>query len=237
MLGIKHLRTTAYHPQANGKVERLHRTLKAAIKCYRTERWVEVLPIILLGLRSAPADDSGFAPAALVFGTALRLPGELFAGSSQRTDSDTTDFAQQLRSHFEQFRPFQARLHGQPKIFVHPELHSCSHVFVRKEGLLKSLQPFYEGPFAVISRHEKFFHVDQNGRKDKVSIDRLKPAFTSNNDVQPTSPHHTPTPPHKPSAPPESPAAPHQTTTTKSGRRIRFPGKFANFHTAALEGE
>uniref|UniRef100_A0A1Y1KVQ2 RNA-directed DNA polymerase n=1 Tax=Photinus pyralis TaxID=7054 RepID=A0A1Y1KVQ2_PHOPY len=26
MLGIKHLRTTAYHPQANGKVERLHRT-------------------------------------------------------------------------------------------------------------------------------------------------------------------------------------------------------------------
>ena len=38
-----------------------------------------------------------------------------------------------------------------------------------------SKQP-YEGPFHVISRHEKTFKVDRHGRVKVVSIDRLMPA-------------------------------------------------------------
>src|SRR5206468_679414 len=45
LLGADRIHTTAYHPQANGMVERLHRQLKAAIKCHSTERWTEVLPM------------------------------------------------------------------------------------------------------------------------------------------------------------------------------------------------
>jgi len=52
LLGVKRIRTTRYHPQANGKVERWHRVLKAAIRAYATRRWIEILPWILLGLRS-----------------------------------------------------------------------------------------------------------------------------------------------------------------------------------------
>ncbi|GFS76310.1 hypothetical protein TNCV_4668341 [Trichonephila clavipes] len=51
LLGVQKCRTTGYHPQANGMLEELHRPLKSAIKCHATERWTEVLPIILLGLR------------------------------------------------------------------------------------------------------------------------------------------------------------------------------------------
>lgn len=36
LLGVTHLRTTAYHPASNGMVERFHRQLKAAIKCHIT---------------------------------------------------------------------------------------------------------------------------------------------------------------------------------------------------------
>lgn len=43
-LGSEKLRTTAYHPQANGKVERWHRTLKTAIKAHGNERWTEIVP-------------------------------------------------------------------------------------------------------------------------------------------------------------------------------------------------
>jgi transposase InsO family protein len=46
LLGIKHLRTTAYHFASNGIVERLHRQLKAAIKCHNTSNWVAILPIV-----------------------------------------------------------------------------------------------------------------------------------------------------------------------------------------------
>ncbi|GFV94129.1 retrovirus-related Pol polyprotein from transposon 17.6 [Trichonephila clavipes] len=53
LLGVQKCRTTGYHPQANGMIEELHRPLKSAIKCHATERWTEVLPIILLDLRAS----------------------------------------------------------------------------------------------------------------------------------------------------------------------------------------
>ncbi|GFW59779.1 integrase catalytic domain-containing protein [Trichonephila clavipes] len=56
-------------------IEELHRPLKSAIKCHATERWTEVLPIILLGLRASLKEDILCTPAELVFGTPIRLPG------------------------------------------------------------------------------------------------------------------------------------------------------------------
>lgn len=50
--GIKHSRTTAYHPQANGIIERWHRTLKSSLMASGQQNWLETLPLILLGLRS-----------------------------------------------------------------------------------------------------------------------------------------------------------------------------------------
>ncbi len=53
--GIKLHRTTAYHPQANGLVERFHRHLKSALRA-RLEgpNWIDALPWVLLGIRTAP---------------------------------------------------------------------------------------------------------------------------------------------------------------------------------------
>uniref|UniRef100_A0A1X7TW34 Integrase catalytic domain-containing protein n=1 Tax=Amphimedon queenslandica TaxID=400682 RepID=A0A1X7TW34_AMPQE len=45
ILGTQRIRTTAYHPIANGLVERLHCQLKAAIKCLPSPTdWVSGLP-------------------------------------------------------------------------------------------------------------------------------------------------------------------------------------------------
>ncbi len=49
LLQIKHQPTTAYHPQANGMVERLHRRLKDALRaCGATATWAAELPWVLL---------------------------------------------------------------------------------------------------------------------------------------------------------------------------------------------
>jgi len=53
LTGTAHLRTAAYHPQANGMVERFPRQLKAAIKCHASSRWTQMLPTVLLGIRAA----------------------------------------------------------------------------------------------------------------------------------------------------------------------------------------
>ena len=51
---------TTYHPQANGVVEQLHRQLKATLKARLVgPAWMDELPLVLLGLRSAPKRISG----------------------------------------------------------------------------------------------------------------------------------------------------------------------------------
>jgi transposase InsO family protein len=64
MLNISHKQTTAYHPDSNGTVKRLHRRLKNAL-CTRTAAatWSEELPFVLLGLRAQPREDTGLSPA------------------------------------------------------------------------------------------------------------------------------------------------------------------------------
>ena len=58
-LGIHHNTTTAYHPQCNGMVERVHGQLKDTLKaCLAAAEWPQHLPWVLLGLRVDPKDDS-----------------------------------------------------------------------------------------------------------------------------------------------------------------------------------
>ena len=55
--------TTAYHPQANGMVERFHRQLKTALKARTTSpNWLEELPMVLLGIRSSWRADLECSP-------------------------------------------------------------------------------------------------------------------------------------------------------------------------------
>ena len=54
LLGSKRARTTAYHPQSNGLVERFHRQLMAALKAQlNPSSWMDALPLVLLGIRTA----------------------------------------------------------------------------------------------------------------------------------------------------------------------------------------
>ncbi|GFY06433.1 hypothetical protein TNCV_3652201 [Trichonephila clavipes] len=86
-LGTSRIRCCAYHPKANGLVERLHRHLKSAIKAYENLKWSEIIPIELLGMRSAvkKAINVQIKFAELVYGTTLRFPSDLFS-----TDKITT---------------------------------------------------------------------------------------------------------------------------------------------------
>ncbi|GBL87037.1 Transposon Ty3-G Gag-Pol polyprotein [Araneus ventricosus] len=64
--GIRLSHTAAYHPQANGAIERWHRTLKAAIMCHTSVHWVSALPAVLLGLRTVFKEDLQCSPAEMV---------------------------------------------------------------------------------------------------------------------------------------------------------------------------
>ena len=86
--GIKHNVTTAYHPQSNGMVERLHRRLKESLMALcrdERENWYWRLPMTLLALRTTIKPDIGASPSDLVYGEGISIPGQL-AGPPQLDD-------------------------------------------------------------------------------------------------------------------------------------------------------
>ncbi|GFY74082.1 transposon Ty3-I Gag-Pol polyprotein [Trichonephila inaurata madagascariensis] len=85
-----------------------------------------------------------------------------------------------LREAFRTLKPTPASCHSSTSCFVHTALKTCSHVFVRVEGLKPSLTAPYQGSFEVLSRTDKHFTIKINDRTSTVSIDRLKPAFLLN---------------------------------------------------------
>ena len=176
LLGVKHIKTTAYYPQDNGLVERFHRSLKTSLAA-RTDstNWVDELPLILLAWRNTVKEDIGCLPAELVFGTPLSLPGEYFNDSLDTASKPSTPFIQELRHKM-------ARLKYTPPrhIFIPQHLRNCKYVFVRNGSVRKPLTPAYQGPFKVIRHSNKHTTIRRGDTTDTVSIDRTKPAFLGN---------------------------------------------------------
>ena len=177
LLGSTRIRTTAYHPCTNGMVE-CFRQLKASLKSCPppTVRWTDSLPLILLGICAALKQDLNCSTAELVYGTTLRVPGEFFTPARDKELEDPTSYVTRLRSTMRQLQSVPSRTRDS-NVYIHDDLLSSSHVFVRHDGVRTSLQPPYNGPFKVVKRSEKFYTLDINGRKDTVSLDRLKPAY------------------------------------------------------------
>ena len=63
-LKIYHFTTTSFHPQSNGMIERFRCSFKSSLQaCLAGQDWVQLLPLVLLGLRTTPKEDSGYEPA------------------------------------------------------------------------------------------------------------------------------------------------------------------------------
>lgn len=211
-LGITRIHTTAYHPQSNGKVERFHRSLKAALMARSAgSTWYDHLPLVLLGLRTA-VNPRSCSAAQLTFGQTLRLPGDFFAATTARLPA-SSDFSRQLAVAMRQSGQTQDMRPSQPRIYVPTALRTCTHVFVRNDTVRSPLTPPYDGPFLVVERYDKAFKVRVGNRDMVLSLDRLKPAFLLD---EPPAP-----PPASPVLPPTPPPVP--VRTTRSGRVIRPP--------------
>lgn len=216
--GITRIRTTAFHPQANGQVERLHRTLKAALMARSaTTRWTQELPTVLLGLRNALRNDCNLSPALYTYGTTLRVPADFFIPTKCNVEDE--DFVHRLTQAFTSLAPTLRTQSSSRNTFIHKELATCTHVYVRNDTVRKPLVPPYDGPYQVLERHEKYYKIQLPLRTAVITIERLKPAYTYNDDEEPTSSPST-------QQSPTSTVTEEKTYVTRSGRtskpRVRF---------------
>ena len=92
-LQISHQTTTAYHSKSNGFIEHFHHSLKAALqaKC-QTAIWSAELPLILLGIQSAPRESDAVSSFERTFRVPLILPGEFWGFAETPNQEFLTEF-------------------------------------------------------------------------------------------------------------------------------------------------
>ena len=177
-LGIWHKTTTAYHPQAQGKIERMHRILKSSIRALNEPAsWHRSLPYITLQINNQTSGINSFTPFQFTFGQPGRLPGSLLSGGykpAKEIDlNNLRVFLLAMKDHESEARPLKD---NHP--FIQKELSDCTSCWVRIDATRTPLSPLYTGPYEILYKSHKTFTVLVNGAPTSVSIDRLKAHLT-----------------------------------------------------------
>jgi len=174
-LGIKHVTTTAYHPQANGMVERFHRQLKEALRARSGGTcWLEHLPWVLLGLRTAPKEEAGISSAEAALGSPLQLPGQPLP--LDRPDVPRAD----------KVIPATTRSYADV-VAGREEIPLSEFVYIREGQPRGPLAPTYSGPYKVLGQRGKAVQLQLGERADWVALDRVK-RHTGEAPVDPAQP-------------------------------------------------
>ena len=96
-LGITQYKSSPYHPESQGALERFHQTLKNMIRsyCFDTEKdWDEGIHLLLFAVRESVQESLGFSPFKLVFGHSVRGPLKLLKEKFLSNDDSSLNLLQ-----------------------------------------------------------------------------------------------------------------------------------------------
>lgn len=108
--------------------------------------WTEILPSVLLGLRTSFKEDIQATPAKMLYGTCLRISGEFFLTTEMPPEPQI--FVEKFCEHMRGIRPRPTAHHNKARIFILKDLTTFSHVFIRCDHVKAP----YIGPYPVIQR-------------------------------------------------------------------------------------
>jgi hypothetical protein len=164
---IRHIKTTTYHPQGNGQVERTNKTIKDILaKCTpRNGDWSHYVHAAAYAVRVAKSASTNYSPAELLTG---RKFCQLFDSHNQAPPEETLDVESLANQEFDRISSIQMKAdgfiknaqarqkksHDQSNVILQP-LQIGDPVLLYRSMIETSwsakLEPKWEGPYYVQS--------------------------------------------------------------------------------------
>jgi len=193
LLGVTRLRTTAYSPSTNGKVERWHRSLHAMmakIVDIKQKKWVEFLPFVTAAYNSTVHGSTSFSPNFLLFGRELVSAVDIAFGCPRPPSCTVNDYAFHTRQRMAEAYAL-VRDHMQRRAEVNKRAYDVAVKPVSFQpgdmvwyfcprarlGTSPKWTRFYKGPYQVIKRINDINYVIRATAKSRpiiVHVNKLR---------------------------------------------------------------
>ena len=194
ILKISKSRTTAYHPQCDGLVERFNRTLKHMLATSLKDHpfdWEDRLRKVCMAYNTSVHASSGYTPFYLLYGREARLPIDLMYGTKRPSPQSVHEYASHLKqslkdaysavrqqlnqAHARQKQYYDRKVHGEP--YKKGDLVWLHNPTVPPGQSAKLMHP-WTGPYRIVERLSEVDYRIQElfGKKTPsvVHFDRLK---------------------------------------------------------------
>jgi len=195
LLQIHKTRTTPYHPQSDGLVERFNRTMLAMLStCAKGNPldWERHVRKVCMAYNTSVQASTGYTPFFLMFGRQARIPVDVMYAVPNSTPQSPNEYAatlgkqmgqaftlarkHSLTKHERQKEIYDKKVHGKP---YQKGDHVWLHSPMGKREPSKKLYHPWSGPYRVVKKlSEANYRIEQlQGRRNRkiVHFDRLKP--------------------------------------------------------------
>ena len=184
--GIQKTRTSPYHPQGNGVVERGNRTLgdslRALLLSKSQDEWDRLLPQVMRAFRATPHSVTGETANSLLLGREVRLPYQLVCPTPLPEAVGRSQYVSELTERLEhthelvrnQQRELRQQDGEEPLLF-----RAGDYVWLenrrRRKGVNQKLQAKFVGPYEVLKAFPNHtYEICRQGQKSVQSEQRLK---------------------------------------------------------------
>ncbi|MCG8032936.1 MAG: DDE-type integrase/transposase/recombinase, partial [Candidatus Thiodiazotropha taylori] len=192
LLDIKKTRTTPYHPQSDGMVERFNKTLEGLLRAFVNDEhsdWDERLPYVLMAYRSSVNETTGYTPNTLMLGREVTVPLDIQFANPHNAKEIQTEFVSNLQFRMEQAHEM-AREHIQTEMRRQKRYHDNKlfwekfsvgdevYIFsLRKHtGRSPKFTYYWHGPYEIIEKYSDLNYKVRNkttGFQKVVHVDRM----------------------------------------------------------------
>ena len=180
LMGIHKSRTTAYHPQCDGLVERQNRTLQNILAAYVSDHqddWDQWVSLAVYAYNTSTHESTGLSPYELVFGRIARTPLEFDLDLPLKNPCSQSEYVRSVRANLQSFKQvaqlnLDRNRHRQKQLYDRQSrawtpYSVGSSVWLRRPKSWK-FGGRWVGPYQVISRNGINYTIRSKTGKDIV---------------------------------------------------------------------